>query len=229
MKKYNSALGRLTIQMRSHGFAACLAAIAIAASSAASFGVPISGLWPTGQNNLGFTILLPGIPDPHYTLIAPPNLNDVTVNDTAYPFPPWVPNTYGLGGSRWIGPAANSYGPAGTYRYVTQFSLPNNAILSTAMIAGLWGTDDNSLDIWLNGNPQGQVSAGFTSLVPFMVTSGFQVGLNTLEFRLNNAGGPTGLRVARIGGKYLIPEPVTAGIGAIGCFAALAYRRRRMT
>lgn len=196
-------------------------AVALATSSASA--VPISGLYTTGVDNAGTT--QPGL-DIHYVL-TPGSISTFAVTDPGWPiFPngPWVANTLGANGSRWISPAANSNAIGANYSYLTQFTLPANAILSTAMINGLWATDDNSMDIYLNGNLNPNVSAGFTSLVPFMVTNGFQIGLNNLEFRLTNAFpnqlNPTGLRIERIDGKYQVPEPasiailVVAGLGA---------------
>ncbi len=209
------------------GWMALSAVVVLAAANSASAAV-ITGLFNTGVDNTTTTLVPHGAPDPHYTITVPAGFPTVTVDDTVFPFPPWVANNYGLGGSRWIGPDRTSQGPAGPYTYLTTFTLPSNAILSTAMITGLWGTDDLSNDIWLNGVPQGQVSAGFTSLVPFMVSSGFQAGLNVLEFRLNNAGGPTGLRVDKIAGKYQVPEPASVAIlltAAVGCL--YATRRNR--
>jgi hypothetical protein len=73
----------------------------------------------------------------------------------------------------------------------------------------------------------GQISAGFSTLVPFSITSGFQIGLNTIEFLVQNAGGPTGLRVDKIRGDYsLIPEPATLGLAAAGLGVIATMRRR---
>ncbi len=212
MKLYTSRRVRLAIG---------LLTVALVTSSASA--VPISGLYTTGVDNAGTT---QAGPDIHYTIVTGPG-TATAVNDPGSPiFPngPWVANTLGANGSRWIAPAANSLAIGANYSYQTQFTLPANAILSTAMINGLWATDDFSMDIYLNGTLNPNVSAGFTSLVPFMVTSGFQVGLNNLEFRLTNAFpgqlNPTGLRVERIAGKYQVPEPgsivilVIAAIGA---------------
>jgi hypothetical protein len=206
-----------------------LSAIAVATAVASSANAAvINGLFNTGVDNTTTTLVPHGAPDPHYTITAPAGFPTVTVDDTTFPFPPWVANTYGVGGSRWIGPDRSSQGPAGPYTYQTTFNLPSNAILSTAMITGLWGTDDASSDIWLNGVPQSQVSAGFTSLVPFMVSSGFQIGLNTLEFRLFNSGGPTGLRVDKIAGKYQVPEPASVALTlfAVAGTALALFRTR---
>jgi hypothetical protein len=202
----------------------CLS-IALLLLSAASQAATISNLYNTGVNGGGFA-LPANVVDPHYAITVSPSgpLPAKTVIDTSFPFPPWVANN---AGSRWIGPDASSQGPAGTYRYRTQFTVPANAILSTVNITGLWGTDDNSLNIFINGNPTGNVSAGFMTLVPFTVSSGFQYGTNNLVFRLNNAGGPTGLRVDNIVGTYqVVPEPIAGALVCVGLISGCGLHRR---
>jgi hypothetical protein len=155
----------------------------------------------------------------------PPNFTAVTVDDTTYPFPPWLPNN---SGSRWIGPAADSYGPAGPWIYRTTFTVPANAILSTVSVGGDWATDDPGTDIRINGASTGQTSASFTSLTPFSISSGFVFGNNTLDFYITNAGGPTGLRVDHIVGSYQVPEPAAVALacGGIVLCGSMFVRRR---
>jgi hypothetical protein len=199
-------------------------------SSSAVWAVPLAGLFNTGVDSSGNAWVTAGVPDIHYNVIASPSgaFVPVTVDDTVYPFPPWVANNPA---SRWIGPAAlNANGPSGFYTYRTTFNVPSNAILSTVMISGLWGTDDPGNDILINGASTFQTSAGFTSLVPFSINSGFVVGPNTLDFLLFNAGGPTGLRVDQIQGKYQqVPEPATVFSLLGGALLLLLRGRRRMT
>lgn len=194
---------------------------------AGSQAVPITNIYNTGVNNSGNAWLTAGTPDIHYTVTTSPSGSfvPVAIDDTTFPFPPWFPNnTF----SRWIGPAAQyGGGPNGFYAYRTTFTLPGNAILSSVSISGLWGTDDPGNDILINANSTGQVSAGFTSLVPFSINSGFVVGLNTIDFLLANVGGgPTGLRVDGIKGTYQVPEPYSLAM-AFGCSSLWALRRRR--
>lgn len=186
--------------------------------------VPIVGLRNTGLDAAG-NYLAANALDGNYTVISSPigSFTPVATDDTLYPFPFWVANNPTA--SRWIGTSAQSSdGPNGTYIYRTSFNLPANA--TSTVISGLWGTDDPGLDIVINGNSTGQVSAGFTSLVGFSVTSGFVTGLNTLDFVLaNTGGGPTGLRVDRIQGNYNIPEPASLLLAALSV-GGLFMRRR---
>ena len=213
--------------MKAKYFAVAVAVAVLLTSTASA--VPLGGLFNTGVDASANAWLIPGVPDLHYTVTASPSgaFIPVDTDDTVFPFPPWVANNPF---SRWIGPAAPAAnGPAGFYNYRTTVNVPANAILSTVMISGLWGTDDPGNDILINGSSTGQVSAGFTSLVPFAINSGFVFGLNTIDFLLFNAGGPTGLRVDQISGKYQIPEPaaLTALVG--GSLILLLRGRRRMT
>lgn len=196
-------------------------------TSATLFAVPIAGLFNTGVDNSGNAWGSAGVPDIHYSVIASPSgaFTPVTVDDTTFPIPPWVANN---SLSRWIGPAATfADGPVGSYTYRTTFTLPTNAILSSASISGLWGTDDLGLDILINANSTSQTSGGFTSLTPFSVTSGFVTGLNTLDFVFQNAGGPTGLRVDDIRGTVqLVPEPTSLVLCLIGLGAAVFSQSR---
>ncbi len=200
-----------------------LASMSVCAVSEAA---TITNLYNTGVNNAG-AALAANVVDPHYLITISPSGPSLarTVIDTAFPFPPWVANN---AFSRWIGPAANSFGPAGTYRYRTTFTLPANANLSTVNVNGLWGTDDNSLSMLINGNPTGNVSGGFNVLTPFTINSGFVLGTNVLTFTLNNAGGPTGLRVDRVVGTYqIIPEPATLFLALTAAALSLATLQRR--
>ncbi len=206
----------------------CLIVVAFAASTAARAAF-INDLFNTGVNNLKVA-LGPNVIDPHYTITASPGgpMPARTVIDTAFPFPPWVANSPGINGSRWIGPEANGNGPAGLYRYRTTFTVPANAILSTVNVSGLWGTDDPSIAMRINGNLTPNVSGGFTTLVPFNINSGLVIGNNVLTFDLANVISVTGLRVDKAVGTYqIIPEPTTLCIAGTLLLASIAVQRRR--
>lgn len=203
--------------------AACL--MVLGHLSTAAEAALIANLNNTGTSG-GVALVGAGVADPNYSLIVQPgSATAVTVDHTIYPIVagPWVPNNPA---SRWIGPDASSQGPAGNYTYRTTFTVPNTANLSTVNVSGLWGTDDPSIDIYINGNSTGNVSAGFTSLVPFNVSSGFVFGTNTLDFALTNAGGPTGLRVDKIVGTYQVPEPASVCLAGVALVAAAGVVRR---
>ena len=208
----------------------CLVAVSLA-MAAAAHAVPITGLFNTGVDNIG-NALPANQNDPHYDLTFPTVNTEVTVIDTAFPIPPWVANNPF---SRWIGPTSNGDAPSGNYTYRTTFSLPANANLNSASISGLWSTDDASIDILINGNSTGNTTGGHAALWPFLINGSglFQAGLNTLDFQLNNsplAGptSPTGLRVDRIRGDYLvIPEPASTCLVVAALVTALGTLRHQ--
>ncbi|MBI2927724.1 MAG: immunoglobulin domain-containing protein [Verrucomicrobia bacterium] len=162
---------------------------------------PILGLFNTGVDDTG-TILADGTADTHYKIVlnadgdAP--FDPLVQDSTVFPIVtgPWVLHLEG-DLSRWIGPRAETSGAAGgDYVYQTKFDL-TGFDPTTAFLSGNWSTDNEGLDILLNGASTGlKNTAQFGGYTPFSLTSGFLSGGNTLEFKLNNAGaGYTGLRV----------------------------------
>ena len=58
------------------------------------------------------------------------------------------------------------------------------------------------------------------------MTSGFNVGLNTLDFLVDQVGGgPTGLRIDKIRGNYSVPEPASFLLAAISMGGLLMRRK----
>lgn len=205
--------------MRTFKLALLVIALHLATTSLSAWAVPIANLYNTGLDASGNYLPTAGL-DGNYTVISSPAGSFVpsAVDDTSFPFPIWVANSPLI--SRWVGTSAqSSNGPAGTYVYRTSFNLPANANLGSVAISGMWGTDDPGLDILINGSSTSQISGGFTVLVPFSITSGFQIGNNDLDFILQNASGPTGLRIDKIVGNYLVPEPASLflAVMSIGC------------
>ncbi len=175
----------------------------------------VPGVFDTGVDATG-AALPDGEVDPHYTLVinadAPESREAFVHDSTVFPIVsgPWVANTER---SKWISPRFNSSAAAGgDYAYRTMFDL-SGYDPATAVLLGAWATDNQGTDIKLNGAGTGlQNSAQFGSLTPFTISSGFQAGVNTLEFHLNNAdpqGGYTGLRVdnLRLGALPLSAAP----------------------
>ena len=190
-------------------------------------------LFNTGVDATGAVLPDSTVGDAHYSLISTPGgTSDVRVISSASGFPigPWLGDN---SSSRWIGPNndAQLNGNVGAFVYRATFDLTGlNA--ASALINGLWTTDNNGLDILINGvglgytTAGGQFAAGFAA---FQVTSGFVAGINTLDFVVNNGGGPTGLRVEMTGNADLqqaVPEPGSLALVGLA-IAGLGVARRR--
>jgi hypothetical protein len=158
--------------------------------------------------------------DLHYELIEPSHVVGrpiVATSKGGFPVGPWLDDNKD---SAWITPANDTNGDgdvdgAPSYIYRTTFDLTGKP-LGGLTINGNWSTDNQGLDILLNGNSLGFMNtAQFTSWTPFTLDTGFVNGINTLDFVLNNGAneanpfGPTGLRVEFEGnvGPELPPEP----------------------
>ena len=194
----------------------------------------ITDLFNTGVDGAG-NALGGGATDTHYDLASVPDARPTPFDAVAPASIPgaWVSND---ADSRWISPQNNVNDGPGDYIYRTTFTIPNDADLSTASVAGRWGTDNQGRDILINDTSTGQTNtAQFGSLTPFSITSGLTHGVNTMDFVLNNAGtsgNPTGLRVDDIQGTYqltVIPEPLTmlaVGLSVAGLGGYLRKRQR---
>jgi hypothetical protein len=161
-----------------------------------AFGAPIN-VFNTGEGP-GGTALPIGQLDPNYNLISAPPGTPLTAITTS-PNELWTPNT---ATADWISPysSGNITAPVGNYDYQTTFTLAG-LDSSTAELSGSW-TSDNDGCIYLNGVNTGFCTArfgSFESFVPFSITSGFQPGVNTLDFIVTNEPGnglnPTGVIV----------------------------------
>jgi len=149
-----------------------------------------------------------GVFDEDYELTDP-----FTVTDMAYVVPPgtlpatWLPNTATSG---WIGPVSALSAPPGLHVFRTSVSLTAEQAAS-AKIEGGWAVDNQGVDILIDDTSTGlQNNSGFATLTMFPPDFGqglFQEGLNTIEFRVVNAGqdlNPAGLRVDA---RVVVPGP----------------------
>jgi hypothetical protein len=190
-------------------------------------GSAISGLFNTGVDATG-TPVSNNAPEQHYTLVSvPAGTNSVRVATAANGFPigPWLGDD---ALSAWIGPASDGAldGPVGTYDYRTTFDL-TGFNPATASITGQWSMDNGGVNILINGVAINPVSSDFTSWRSFSVNSDFVAGINTLDFVINNEGGPTGVRVEMSGSASDAPEPAPIVLlgGGLSVLGLLRFRK----
>lgn len=159
-----------------------------------------TGLFNTGVDACGTPLADGTVGDPHYKLMSvPTGTTDIRVRTAAggFPIPPYLADN---SDSRWIGPNGDDMltGPAGEYVYRTSFNLMG-VTLSGVSIVGKWCSDNDGVRIVLNGVDTGIPPSAFEqfelAFAPFIISSGFVLGLNTLDFVVNNGEGPTALRV----------------------------------
>lgn len=162
--------------------------------------VPIPDLYNTGVDD-GKNILADGSVDPHYFIIESVDKDfpgPAAKVSTSFGFPfdgHWMPNN---NRSKWIAPRtdAGNFNEVGVYVYRIKFDLskfkPN-----TAIIRGLWSTDNNGVDILINTKSTGYITPieAYYGMFPFEINNGFVEGLNSIEFVVFNINAPTGLRV----------------------------------
>ncbi len=160
------------------------------------------------------------------------NTAPVITLDNVWPISPWLAND---GVSKWITPTASqgqsfdAYG-AGSYTYTLSFDLAGyNA--STAAFTGRFAADNDAV-VTLN-NQVIASGTGFTEWTAFAAGGGFQSGVNTLQFVVNNwaqnGGNPTGLRVEFLSSSVAaVPEPSSYAMLLTGALLLGVVARRRI-
>ena len=198
---------------------------------------PVTSLFNTGVDASGIPLPNGSIGDPHYNLVSVPG---GTTNTLVCSSSATCPSSY-LGpnsSSAWIGPNKNGlWGPEGLYDYKTTFNL-SGFDPSTTKIIGKWSSDNNGVSILLNGVNTGNPATNFEqfklSFAPFSINSGFQSGINTIEFIVNNGHltgyteNATALRVEMTGTATVVPVPAAIWLfsSALAGLIGLATRRK---
>jgi hypothetical protein len=154
--------------------------------------MPIEVLFNTGQGQQT------GATDPHFKLWVngqPLFPAYVVARNSGWVAP--GPN------AAWISPRTDSLGQENkVFNYRVTFVLPSDAVASTTIIKGRLAGDNQVREVYLNnvkvpapfgpGNP----GPGMTEFGKLIVQgNAFVPGSNTLEFRVQNHSGPTGLLV----------------------------------
>ncbi len=176
----------------------------------------ISGLFDTGTDAVR-SPLPDSSAEPHYFFLANPDgpaTTPVVHRGDIFPIAsgPWLANS---DRSKWIAPRPDTGSAAtGSYRYVLEFVLPE-FVPGTVTVEGRWASDNAGVLLVNDTHPAGVDSASFTGFTPFRLTSGFVVGVNRIEFRVDNGGGPTGLLVDGLVGRF-VPLSLLAGRDADG-------------
>jgi hypothetical protein len=129
----------------------------------------------------------------------------VQVVNNGFPIPPWPAQGPD---SQWIAPKADQStgNAAGTYRYRTSFDLssfdPASAELRIVLVS-----DNLTTGVLLNGVATGLAfTNGFSAWDTKFLSAGFVAGVNTLEFIVQNDGGPTGFRCELLATATVVQE-----------------------
>jgi hypothetical protein len=198
--------------------AAFVGAAAFVALSTASQASTVN-IFSTGVDGSGNVV---AGADQHYT--SPTGPTTPTFNGAYFP---------NNATSQWIGGALPVSVPVD---YSVHFTL---AETGNAILTGLWGVDNEGLDILINGNSTGisllgVVASNFTSLHSFATTLAqsafFQIGDNILTFQVRDAGSPGAFRADGLSVTTTAVTPIPPAIllfmTALGGIGLLGYRRR---
>jgi len=209
------------------------------------FGGGISPAWsnviylPGTGTDANNNTLPGGSADPHYTVTGPgiPGGGPARVLSDLWYL--WVPND---AHSAWINWKDNAdSAPYGDYHIKLEFDLTGYDP-TTASLSGSWAVDRYGYVVNLNGQPTGVAltngygppenwnSIYYPNLNPFTISSGFQAGINELDFVVTEPDAFNGLRIRDlILTVDAVPEPTSLTLGGlfIAIGAAAYFGRKR--
>ena len=196
---------------------------------------PITTLFGSGLDSSG-NQLAPGATDLDYIVLETNTSAEVV--SSALATKAYLAND---AGSQWIWEDVAGYPDYVDRTFRTTFDL-TGLDPTTAVIDGLWGVDNLGEGILLNGVSTGYSLptygyANFENLYPFVIDSGFQSGINTLDFVVRNEDLIGGFRtqlsgtanpIPVVGGVITttVPEPSSLLLLSLG-LATVALRRLR--
>lgn len=99
--------------------------------------------------------------------------------------------------SKFISPFIDTVDPTGngTFTYKTTFSLREGVNLAAVSLVIRCTSDNQMKSVMVNGQAlPGVVDGSYSSFQTLTATTGFVVGINTVELVVANSGGPTGMR-----------------------------------
>jgi PEP-CTERM motif len=185
------------------------------------------GLYATGTDAIG-SPLPGGALDSHYTVApesaSPPYIQAAVLSFDNY-WGDWASSTTG----KWLYTSDSADdGSRGWYVFRTSFDL-TGLDPATVSVSGHW-TCDNFGSILLNGMDTGNSLGNDTyqNLYAFTIDSGFQSGVNELDFRVYFPDGYDGLLVSDVS-LTAVPEPGSISLLGLAMFGFVVLKRRQLT
>ena len=178
-------------------------------------------LFGTGLDDSG-NPLAPGSIDTHYIVIESAS-NAVVLNNLRDTYLPNDEN------SQWIWQQVDGQPTNVTRTFRTTFDL-TGFDSNTVVVNGRWGTDNEGVDILINGVSTGISLPGssldnFGQLHSFQIVDNFVLGINTLDFIVRDVGNVSAFRAELVG--TVVPIPAAVWLFGSGLLGLVGFARRK--